>query len=340
MKKAVIITAIVTVVSLLCVIGFGIAAVLMGLPVAADQIGRIIQGDRSIIGLNIGDFISEVFDGVDSSVSFVADDSQSKTLDLSGATRVEIRVDAARVEITPVQGNTATIRLDTAGVVRGKRSLRTEVSGNTAVIESRLNGVSVGFTGITHTKLYISLPEKQYEEIMIKLSAGDLSVSNPNCKRLDLKLDAGNTTIKNALADSMILSCDAGNIDVKTATVGTVDIDVDAGNVDLRDVKGKTLNISVDAGNTSLTGNSAFTDAIDAELNMGNIDLKLAEDIGFTLAFEADMGSFLNRFAGKSEMTSFGMNTEDFVSQKGSFEYLDGACAINLKINMGNITIM
>ncbi len=342
MKKAVIITAIITMCSLIFVIGFGVAAVAVGVPVAAGQISRLIGEDIDIPGVNVGQIIDRAFWDWDSdnySYNFVADDSTSKTLDMTNVQKVEIKVDAARVEILPTESNTATVTVETSSAL-GKRSLKVEASGSTATIESKLLTEKItGFSTINRTKVSIKLPKKQYAEVLVKLSAGDLTIQDTTCDKLELKLSAGNTTIKNATAEKMIIDCDAGNVDVKTAGVTDVDIDVDAGNVDLRDVKGKTLNVSVNAGNASMTGNSLFTNQIDGKVDMGNIDLKLSKDIGFTLKYESDMGSFLNQFDGKTSMTTSGNGSNNFMSRKGTLEYLDGACAVNLKINMGNITI-
>lgn len=340
MKKAIVIVAIVTMCSLLCVIGFGVAAVAIGVPVAAGQISKLINEDVHIVGMDVGQVIDRAFwDWDNDHASFVADDSTSKTLDMTNVKRVEIKVDAARVEIAPVSGNTATVTVETFNLTT-RRTLKAEVSGDTAQIESKYMYDSIsGLSGINRTKVYIKLPQKQYDKVLVTLNAGDLTIQDAVSAELGLKLNAGNTTIKNATADKITISCDAGNVDVKTASVTDMDIDVDAGNVDLRDVKGKTLNVSVNAGNASMTGDSLFTDKIDGEVDMGNIDLKLSKDIGFTLNYDSDMGSFLNRFDGKTSMISSGNDSNNFISRKGTLEYLDGACQINLKINMGNITI-
>lgn len=338
MKKAIIITAIVTAVSLVCVIGFSIAAAAVGIPAAASQIGKVINGEIHIAGLDIGDIIADAFSDVDDA-HFVADDKTTKTLDLTNVNQVEVKVDAARVEITPVEGNTANVTVETSGL-KGKRTLKAEVNGESAVIESKYvfdNIVNV--SGVTLTRVYIKLPQKQYNALTVKISAGDLTLKDTACGKLKLNLDAGNTTILNATADTMTISCSAGNVDVKTAQVTDVDIEADAGNVDLRDVKGKSLNVSVNAGNASMTGDSVFTDRIQAKVDMGNIDLQLSKDIGFTLNYKSDMGSFLNRFDGKTSIISSGNDSNDFISRKGTLEYLDGACEIDLDINMGNITI-
>ena len=340
MKKAIVITAVITMCSLLCVIGFGVAAVAIGVPVAAGQIGKIVNEDVYIAGVDVGQIIDRAFWDLDyDNESFVADDSTSKTLDMTNVKRVELKVDAARVEITPVEGNTATVTVETFNLTTN-RTLKADVSGDTARIESKYVYDNItSISGINRTRVYIKLPQKQYDKVLVTLNAGDLTIQDTACDELELSLNAGNTTIKNATADKITISCDAGNVDVKTASVTDMEIDVDAGNVDLRDVKGKTLNVSVNAGNASMTDDSLFTDKIDGKVDMGNIDLKLSKDIGFTLNYESDMGSFLNRFDGKVSMISSGNGSNDFISRKGTLEYLDGACDINLKINMGNITI-
>ncbi|MFA9380601.1 MAG: hypothetical protein ACERKO_06025, partial [Acetanaerobacterium sp.] len=74
MKKAIIITAIVTVASLMCIIGFATIAVMKGVPIAAQEINRFIGYDWFIGGLDIGDIISEAIADVEFDGDFIADD--------------------------------------------------------------------------------------------------------------------------------------------------------------------------------------------------------------------------------------------------------------------------
>lgn len=340
MKKAVIITAVITVVSLLCAIGFGIAAAASGIPVAIAQINRfwdfdlhsVYQADElvdRVIG-TIDDFTDDFGDA-----TAPLDRNTTATLDMSNATRVSIQVDAAQVNILPGDGETATVEVETTSAP-SRRTLNAIVSGDTAIIESRIAKRSITLSEIVRTKVTVRLPQKTYETVCVEMDAGDLSTENVDCRSLTLSLDAGNAVVKNTTAEDMTVSCNAGNINLQNAALTALSVDVDAGNITLKDVTGETLDATANAGMVSMSGDSLFTKAIDAKVDMGNIELLLSKDLGFTLDYDAQMGNFLNRFDGKTTISS---HRGELVSQKGSLSYLDGACTISLKINMGNITI-
>ncbi len=341
MKKAIAVVASITILSLLCVIGFGIAAVAMGLPFAMDRIDRYVDFKSFVPYVNVGEIVSETI-GVITVDDFVADqnqkeslDFQNEFLDLNGITKITIDVDAAKVEIKPITGDIANITVKSVGNTDYKRSLKAQINGKTAVIESHVNNFS-SITLNRRTTVLIELPVKNYDTLAVSLNAGDLSLDSVTCDDFSLKLNAGNMDVKNITAKRATLDSNAGNIEVKDIFAKTLEIDNDAGQVVVHSAKGDVLKIKDNAGNVVIKDGCTFSEEIEASVNMGNIDIKLSRDVGFTLSYNTTMGRFENSFNGEITQSK---RSEGITSREGTFTYGDGSCKISLKADMGNITI-
>ncbi len=315
MKKAIAITAIIAAVSLLCVIGFAVGAAAQGVPVVLDSIhGRIGN-------IDIGNLISQAINDEDVRLrfdDFTVKDSDKKTLDFSQVDTVNISVDAAKVIIEKTSGNTAEVLLETGNAIPAKRTLKAEVSGSSAVIESLYhNNGNFDVFNLTHTKVTIRLPEKNYSKIKLVLNAGDFSMEDAVSSNVNLELNAGNVNLNRVQGDDFTVTCNAGNIELENVT-------------------GKTLRIENNAGNVEVRDDSRFTDKIDGSVNVGNITLRLPKDIGFELQYKAEMGSISNSFGGEDNGH---FDIDNPVSKSGTILYGDESCKITLNAEMGNIDI-
>lgn len=298
MKKAIIIVSIITVVSLLCVIGFAVAAAATGIPVILNNIPGHIGN------IKIGDFISDNFNhtAVEWDYNwddFVAEESQTKTLDLSQIDTVDISVDAAKLEIVKTQGTTAEILLETSKAAWNHRTFKAEASGSTASIDvSYRDNVNLDLKGIAHTKVTIRLPEKNYKKLKLNLNAGDFSMDSINCDETE--------------------------------------VDLNAGNVEINNVSGKKLNITNNAGNAEIHEGCRFTDEIIAKVNAGNISLNIPKDSGFLIKYDCNMGTVMNHLSVDAEEDS---DRGEFISKSGTIKYKDESCKIRLSADVGNIDI-
>lgn len=320
MKKAVIITSIITVISLLATIGFSMAIAVSGVQMVVNSdyqdIPDVAEGildifENFVPGIDIADELreeirngaSELEEEVKDGIENIAEGNiglgalimelsseenykhviLDKTFDLGELSDIDVNLDAGSVKI---------IKSET--VDKAKISIKSKVNypfWTEARCDAGAGGLKIKAKADTnlHNSLLvtIALPEKEYGKV-------------------DINLDAGNVLIDGLNADSY-------------------DINVDAGNIGVKDSKGNHIKTRVDAGNIYLDEGNRFAFNVKTEIDAGNISLKVPSDMGYTLNYDVDLGK---AFLG-----------DDIISGQGSTIKGDGALQINIKADMGSVSV-
>ncbi|MDU3198769.1 MAG: DUF4097 family beta strand repeat-containing protein [Anaerococcus hydrogenalis] len=121
----------------------------------------------------------------------------------------------------------------------------------------------------------IFLPKnKSIESIKGKVGAGDIKISNLNCKDIDLDLKSGNISFDKSKIIGSITN-DVGSILVKNSEVSDSNFKTRVGNIILKDSKLKNdQNLESENGDIELSGEDAIKSFnINAKLNVGNFVL-------------------------------------------------------------------
>lgn len=145
---------------------------------------------------------------------------------------------------------------------------------------------------------------------------------------IDICADAGNVVCNDISAEILNIDADTGNIEVNGCSIaGEMKIDCSAGNVDIDDAAASELYISLNIGNIEWSGD--ISGDINAECNMGNITVELADSIkDYNYKLTSNMGNITfngNEYTGFSESVNLHNGAEK---------------NIVLNTNMGNIDII
>lgn len=330
MKKAIIITSIIALASLLAVIGFGAAVAVSGaqmvigadyseVPKVAENIIGII--DSFVPGINISNSnlqsgIENILNGEQNFLEIMSEDEEDydsvileKTYEAEDFRDVSVNIDVGNVRIVKASGDKVRVTVMTKKLFPiDKADCR--IIGDKLCVDAQFPSAIFNDNRIL---VKVELPEIEYNKIYANV-------------------DAGNAVIDDVSAYSITLDVDAGNANISNAKAKFLSADVDAGNVGLRNTSGKSFNAKVDAGNVNLADGSLFDGSIDISADCGNITLALPRDLGYSIDYKVQMGSFNNDTTGDGSFQATFAN-------KGTIYRFDRGTKIKLKADLGNITV-
>lgn len=194
---------------------------------------------------------------------------------------------------------------------------------------SRLIAGNFTFT----SRLELGIPESFGEDVVIRVSSGNIASSDLNQKRIDFQASSGRITIDDATAETINASTSSGNIEV-TGSVATNELNLQAssgritmndvrtnlldastssGNIVGEDVVAVTSNVRASSGRIELSGEMGETDAsttsgniilvfdaassdIEASASSGGIKVTLPRDAEFEVESDYSSGNFRTDF--------------------------------------------
>lgn len=139
------------------------------------------------------------------------------------------------------------------------------------------------FKNVEQQTIYITVPAQAvFDDVSIRVDAGNLEWGNINCTNLSVELNAGNIELEKVNAEgNIVLNCEAGNIEIGAGSAYEVHISSDLGNVEWRGDVEKNISAESNMGNVSLYLAGDEEDYnIYAEANLGNISLNDKEYAG------------------------------------------------------------
>jgi len=215
--------------------------------------------------LNFGILLRE-FDGGDVNYHFIDDYSN-----------IELRVTSAKTIIKP--STDANTRIDYKNR-NNPTTLEAEVTNNTLQIQERW-GISFinWFTG--HSELIIQIPEKDYNDISLRISSGSIVTENilVDCQNFSIKISSGNMKINGITFEEYTLNCSSGSVTLDNVS-GKGDVKVSSGSVTLNYVE--------------------WNDSLNVKVSSGNVNFNLPEDAGMKVDGRVTSGSVKYNLGGNS----------------------------------------
>lgn len=319
MKKAVIITSIITVLALLCTIGFTVGVAVSGVTLVANSnLSTIPDSVMSILDIveefvpaleiedelraeireeienydgNMGEVISGLFNEAFDESKYTNTILQ-KEYNASEISAIKLNLDLGSVKLVKADGDKAVVTVKSRGnfnfsdtdATLFNRTLSVKISGGPSMFTKDDFEIANGVLAI------IALPEGAYSQ---------------------LKADI-----------------DAGGIFIDGISARVIELDIDAGNAEIRNTKGDVLIADVDAGNIVVGENNRFEQSIDIKADCGNVTLSLPADLGYFLNYKINMGSF-------TAEQPIGTDS----SLQGNYTNLGGGAQVDVKVDLGNVTL-
>ncbi len=169
-----------------------------------------------------------------------------------------------------------------------------------------------------HARLKVKMPNRLSKLFFIDEEDVRINFYLPKDKltSLEVTFNAGLLKINDIEADEFSLKMAAGNAIIKGCEFDTIETDLSAGN----------LNLYIDED----------TQRVNSHVSAGNMKLMLPEDIkGFDLTYKADLGNISNNLSFNIDSSTNGFA----IDRRGEISYGDKSCKIELKVEVGNISI-
>lgn len=184
-------------------------------------------------------------------------------------------------------------------------------------------------SGVIETgDIYITVPEKLYENVKIHVTGGDLNVENLDSEVLDFELTAGSASINNvdALSSARIYMT-AGDLGFYQSSFGSTDFEMTAGTCMFNDSKITDVSsFSLTAGELDLYSCTLNGD-IEVDMTAGSVYMDLLNDIN-------DYKINRNRTAGTINIASNSGKNENSNSDSlynFNIKTTAGSCDVNFK---------
>lgn len=248
MKKAIWITAIVMVVSLLCTVCFGVALGSQGIREVMRDDGVLDNWTQTVS--NWHDMVKHgeyLFDEMHDE-RFLFD---SKTLELPVTDTLKITAEVGEIRVVRGSGDTVRAVLDqfSARTNPNSRFTLSQISETELRLsaEPSLNGYSARLTvyipkALTELTVELETGEVKIEDVTadtltVDISTGEIEVKHITAKNAQLRVDTGNAEIESSvrISDTLNVHCACGEVDFEMPVGGAklVQYTVNTGNVDM-----------------------------------------------------------------------------------------------------------
>lgn len=187
----------------------------------------------------------------------------------------EVFVDVSSTDVTIVRGSSEKIEVRLHGQASPKMAdqyrLKGEEMGNTLQIGvEKQDGFRFHF-GYESVALTVELPEKQWDEINVKVSSGDIVVKNVEGKIIDAMTSSGDIELEETKASAIQLDTSSGDIQGQQFKADTLKFHSSSGDVSLKDGEA-TLKGDAQSGDIDID----FVEMLhDADLSTGSGDVKI-----------------------------------------------------------------
>ncbi|WP_338554966.1 DUF4097 family beta strand repeat-containing protein [Paenibacillus sp. KS-LC4] len=278
--------------------------------------------------------------------------SQQKSVDAAGVS--SLTVESGSMDIEVVRGSSDQIVARMEGRVSSKylnkAKLEAEQVGDQLVIKSSYNtGFTIGIN-FSFLKLIVELPERNWDEVMLKASSGNIGASDMSSRTLVMLTSSGRLKGENLSANEMEYETTSGEIELLGVTGESMKLDVSSGNIKVKNYKAETVKFNATSGEASFING---TGELDGKASSGNIKVEVKE-ITHSIKLDVTSGNIvveaeqppksaelkLKTSSGsqKVEWNEVQVEKEDDRSFAGTIG-AGSAISIDLKTSSGNIAV-
>ncbi len=254
-----------------------------------------------------------------------------KEIPAAGITR--LKVESGSMDVTLVKGKSDVIEAAATGKANGKalKKIRVDLlkEGDTAILKSDANtGFTMGIN-IVNVNVEITLPERQYDSIIVDSGSGDVSFEGLKTSILELDNGSGNVEISEVEAEGVIVKTSSGNLSIEQSRMNELETTVGSGNIRLTDVEG-AIKSKTSSGNIRIELD-ALIHPLEARSGSGNVTV-LTERApnSAAVSYSTGSGSFRNDWSGGEKKGDADTDTIVFGN---------GEIPVHLSAGSGNISL-
>ena len=206
----------------------------------------------------------------------------------------------------------------------------------------------LGF-GSKSSNLDVYLPDKEFEEVSVKLSSGKASLEKINSNKINVKVSSGKIDISKIISQNIKINVLSGSVLMNDVKTTSLDCEVTSGKIEINSIYTDILNASVKSGKINIDGsakkmdlkttsgkiavcNDVLPEKLDAKVTSGRIDIAIPENEGFEVSYSLSSGSFKSDFDLYSNMSSLD-------KKNGEGKYKNGGNKFNFQVTSGKIML-
>ncbi|MCQ6562467.1 DUF4097 family beta strand repeat-containing protein [Paenibacillus mendelii] len=211
----------------------------------------IIAAILVVVGL-IG--LGVTFKSTGFSIGTVEIEKQQQAVDAAGVERIRIENDSADITIVPSASDQ--IKAELSGNVSQKfiddvkLSLKKEGDQVTIRTESH-TGFTIGIN-ILNLKLKVELPEREYRELVLDSSSGEIQVQDMLAQTFEIEAESGDISLEELTGDQMSVKTSSGDIMLGKLTGKEINVHASSGDIKLEKATADELTIDVSSGDIKL----------------------------------------------------------------------------------------
>ncbi len=289
---------------------------------------------ESIAGVQVGDFVDNLPDDAQKSVSFEKPLSEIKA--------ISMRFVDEDIEIVATDDSVIRVEESSNRKISDEDVMTYGVKDGELVVQSGRNGRTIfGWNKNYHINVKLMIPRSFAGGLDIQTVSGEIEAGKVGAEAGVFSTTSGDIMINSGACGTLSLNSTSGGISVEDMTAQKVSANTMSGEIDLQGtfetVKGNSTSgkvrvtvknaQAIEANTTSgeidlAIGGAENLEKIDADSVSGSVRIALAENKGFDLGFDTVSGSTDNDFAMKNG------------------QYGDGSIKINVNTVSGSLKIM
>lgn len=206
----------------------------------------------------------------------------------------------------------------------------------------------LGFGSIS-TSLDVYLPDKEFEEVYVKISSGRANVENLNLNKFKVKVSSGKIEISKVISQNIEANVSSGSIEMNDVKTSSLNSEVTSGKIEINNLNTNILKALVKSGKIDIDGsakqmdlkatsgkilvdNNVLPESLDVKVTSGSIDVAIPENEGFEASYSVTSGSFKSDFDLYSNMSNLD-------KKNGEGKYKNGGNKFNFQVTSGKIRL-
>ncbi|MCT2538219.1 DUF4097 domain-containing protein [Aquibacillus koreensis] len=209
---------------------------------------------------------------------------QSKTIEGSKITGIDIDVDVADVTVTSTDGKDIEVHLRGKAIESSYQNLNFNVEQQDEILSITVESKKdfdfsipslFNFNGFGGLDLEVKVPEKMYETVDIRSNVGDQTINALAVKNFMARSDVGDITLERLESEEASIYSNVGDVDVVAGQGGyTIETDTGSVELDLLALKGNT-HIQSDIGDVDVSLHESPTNfVLDLQSDIGDVSVK------------------------------------------------------------------
>lgn len=251
---------------------------------------------------------------------------EQKTIPAASVTSMKIDTTAPDVEITPGEQSDIVVTLDGDISPRLKGKYTFDVTADQNVMNVQLatdnNSLGIKLDEISDLKLKITVPQKEWDQIQVTTTSGDITLHNLAANMLQAQTSSGEQHVSGLkISGTATIKTTSGDIDAQQNEINTAQWETTSGVIQSQQLSGQSAALQTSSGaikytqaqplpNVELTTSSGDVDAV-LKGSTDSLQLQFTSSSG-----TADIGVDGMLYKDKSEHSALGVKGEGDPQQR------------------------